>query len=117
MNNNQIADLYPLSPMQQGMLFHTLYAPETGNYHEQSTWKIQGILDVDLFAQAWHAVINRHTALRTAFVWEELDEPLQIVYRQLDTPLTQLDWRDIPADEQPDRLEQFLAADREEGFD
>ncbi|HIP70665.1 MAG TPA: non-ribosomal peptide synthetase, partial [Anaerolineae bacterium] len=117
MNANQIADIYPLSPMQQGMLFHSLYAPETGNYHEQSAWKIEGKLDVDLFAQAWRAVINRHTALRTAFVWEELDEPLQIVYRQLDAPLTELDWRDVPAAEQAARLEQFLAADRAEGFD
>ncbi|KAA3661228.1 MAG: amino acid adenylation domain-containing protein, partial [Chloroflexi bacterium] len=117
MNALQIEDIYPLSPMQQGMLFHALYAPETGNYHEQNTWNIEGELNVRAFQQAWQAVVNRHSALRTAFAWEELEAPLQIVYQSVELPFTQLDWRDVPVAEQDGRLQTYLAVDRERGFD
>jgi amino acid adenylation domain-containing protein len=117
MNVRNIEDIYPLSPMQQGMLFHSLYAPETGVYFEQSVWTLRGRLNVPAFRRAWQQVINRHSALRTTFLWEELDEPLQVVHRSVKVPLVQRDWRHLPAGEQRTELETFLRADRERGFD
>ena len=55
-----LEDLYDLSPMQQGMLFHTIYAPESGVYFEQSVFTIKGELDVKNFERAWQHVLNRH---------------------------------------------------------
>ncbi|BBA33067.1 linear gramicidin synthase subunit C [Methylocaldum marinum] len=114
---NNIEDIYNLSPMQQGMLFHTLEAPTSGMYCEQTSWSLTGFLDLSAFKQAWQQAVHRHTSLRTAFYWEELDAPLQVVYRQIELPWIQEDWREIPPAEQAERLEAFLAADRAYGFE
>jgi hypothetical protein len=63
-----IADFYPLSPMQQGMLFHSLYAPDSGVYVEQTAYTLRGPLDVEAFVRAWQRVVDRHPVLRTAFM-------------------------------------------------
>ena len=76
-----LEDLYQLSPMQLGMLFHTLEAPESGVYFEQSVFTIEGPLDASSFERAWQAVINRHSILRSAFLWQNLDSPVQVVHR------------------------------------
>jgi amino acid adenylation domain-containing protein len=113
----EIEDLYPLSPMQQGMLFHSLVAPESGMYFEQTSWKLTGALDVAAFNRAWGRVAERHSILRTAFVWEDLDEPLQAVYERVELPIEQHDWRKLTPAEQAIRLEAVLLADRGRGFD
>src|SRR4028118_259910 len=79
---NLVEAIYPLSPMQQGMLFHTLYDGESGVYLTQINLTLRGNLDVPSFQRAWDLVIERHPVLRTAFVWERRDEPFQVVYRQ-----------------------------------
>ncbi|MCZ7667544.1 MAG: condensation domain-containing protein [Chloroflexi bacterium] len=63
-----IEAIYPLSPMQEGMLFHTLYEPQSALYFEQLSFLLQGTLDIALWQQAWQHVIDRHPALRTAYV-------------------------------------------------
>ncbi len=112
-----IEDILPLSPMQQGMLFHSLYAPDSGVYVEQTTCTLRGPLDLAAFRRAWQQALARHAALRAAFVWEEVDEPLQVIQRQVELPLTVEDWRELPADEQAARLEALLADERRNGFD
>ncbi len=109
--------VYPLSPMQQGMLFHSLQAPESGVYFEQLVCSLHGSLDTAAFARAWQQVIDRHTVLRTAFAWKRLDKAMQAVHRQVSLPLEQLDWRDLSPAEQERALEQHRAAERREGFD
>ncbi|HQA70059.1 MAG TPA: condensation domain-containing protein, partial [Aggregatilineales bacterium] len=83
MTVRNIEDIYPLSPMQQGMLFESLLAPESGVYVELSKVTLRGSLDVDAFRRAWQAVLDRHSILRSAFIAEDIDEPLQVVYRGL----------------------------------
>ncbi len=109
--------VYPLSPMQQGMLFHSLQAPESGVYFEQLVCSLHGALDTAAFARAWQQVIDRHPVLRTAFAWKRLDKTVQAVHRQVSLPLEQLDWRDLSPAEQERALEQHRAAERREGFD
>ena len=70
-----VADIYPLTPAQAGILFHTLQAPESGVYFEQYACTLSGSLDTAAFRQAWRIVVDRHPALRTAFIWEGVDEP------------------------------------------
>ena len=111
----QIEDIYPLSPMQQGMLFYTLEANEAALYLNQMAVSVQG-LDVERFLAAWNAVIARHEILRTGF-WSAstLAEPLQLVYKQASIAVRQLDWqgRNI----QPEHLQQQVNADAAQGFD
>jgi amino acid adenylation domain-containing protein len=115
-DKRSVEDLYPLSPMQQGILFHTLYAPASGLYVEQMSCLLRGPLDIHAFKRAWQRVGERHSVLRTAIVGEGLKEPAQIVLRKVELPLEQHDWRAYPAAEQETRLEAFLKADRVRGF-
>lgn len=114
---NNIDDLYELSPMQQGMLFHTLYAPESEVYFEQLLCILQGKLNFPAFEQAWHSVVARHPILRSSFYWEEIEKPLQMVSKQVELPWKELDWRNFTPDEQQQHLEDFLSGDRQKGFD
>ncbi len=78
----QIATVYPLSPMQQGMLFHSLYEPNGPTYINQMRVDIHG-LDVPRFTAAWQQAVDRHELLRAGFVWDNgLETPRQIIHRQ-----------------------------------
>jgi hypothetical protein len=112
-----IEAIYPLSPMQQGMLFHSLYAPESGVYLELLSCTLQGNLDVGAFERAWQRVIDRHPILRSAFAWKSLDNMVQVVQRQTAAPLVVEDWRTAPPVEQERRLEERLRAERVNSFD
>ncbi|MCP4662962.1 MAG: amino acid adenylation domain-containing protein, partial [bacterium] len=112
-----IEDVYPLSPTQQAMLFRTLTEPESAVYFEQSSWSLTGALEVPAFRRAWERVVERHPVLRTAFVWERLERPLQIVHRQAAIPWEVDDWRRLAAGEQETRLAALLEADRRRGFE
>ncbi|HEX4914744.1 MAG TPA: condensation domain-containing protein, partial [Vicinamibacterales bacterium] len=111
-----IENVYELSPMQQGILLHTLAAPHSGMYFEQFAWTVRGRLDIDALRGAWQQMIERHAMLRTSYSWEDLDKPLQIVHRSVALPITIEDWRDRSAAEQESAFQAFLAADRERGF-
>ena len=64
----EVEEIYPLSAMQQGLLFHTLYEAGGGTYYEQLSCRLEGELAVGAFKRAWQAVVERHAILRTAFV-------------------------------------------------
>jgi acyl-CoA synthetase (AMP-forming)/AMP-acid ligase II/nucleoside-diphosphate-sugar epimerase len=117
LSTTEIEDIYPLSPMQRGMLFHTLYAPQSGVYFQQVGCTLHGDLDRAAFRRAWAYVMARHAVLRSAVVWEGLDEPMQVVLRQVPLPLEELDWRELPLDEQHVQRERFMQADQARGFD
>jgi hypothetical protein len=118
MNPKNIEDIYELSPMQQGLLFHTLLAPHTAEYFEQISCTLGGdALDVPAWKRAWQEVVNRHPVLRTAFYWEELEKPVQVVQRRAELPVTEEDWRGLSDAEQHERLDAFLETDRTKGFD
>ncbi|HVR95834.1 MAG TPA: amino acid adenylation domain-containing protein, partial [Thermoanaerobaculia bacterium] len=103
-----VEDLYPLTPLQNGMLFHSLMAPDSGVYVTQVTCTLPADLDARRFRQAWERLVERHGVLRTAFLWDGLDEqPLQVVRRKVSLPWQELDWRDLPVEEQQSRLEEL----------
>ncbi|MGD1912881.1 MAG: condensation domain-containing protein [Rivularia sp. (in: cyanobacteria)] len=112
-----IQDIYPLSPIQRGILFHSLQAPEMALYHIQLVYTFSGNLNVDAFKYAWQQVANRHTILRTSFYWEELEKPLQVVHRQVKVPVEYRNWQELEPLEQKERLKSFLDSDRLRRFD
>ena len=112
-----LEDIFRLSPVQQGMLYHTLTAPGTGIYHEQFTMSYGAGFDPDLFVAAWRREVARQPVLRTSLLWEDLDEPVQVVHRSAEVPVERLDWRELDAAEQEERLAGFRAEDRRRGFD
>jgi amino acid adenylation domain-containing protein/thioester reductase-like protein len=115
--NKNIEHVSKLSPAQQGMLFHTLYAPGSGVYVIQLCTTLEGQLDRAVFRRAWERIVERHPALRTAFYWEENEKPLQVVYRQVGLDWREQDWSGQTPEQQRRGLAELREADRAEGFD
>ncbi|MCP4698443.1 MAG: amino acid adenylation domain-containing protein, partial [Gammaproteobacteria bacterium] len=110
-----LQDLYPLSPMQQGMLFHSLSEPETGVYFEQMRLTLNN-LDPAAFQAAWRHQLERHPILRTAFLTEH--EPiLQVVQAEVSLLWREQDWREMSSEMQESRLNALLQKERRQGFD
>ena len=110
MNKKNIENIYPMTPMQQGILFHTLNAPQTGIYVVQSGYQFNHKINLPAFKQAWQEVINRHPVLRTSFHWQQYQKPFQVVHKQVELP-----WREF-GQGNGKQLEAWLAKDRQEGF-
>ncbi|RMN50359.1 Pyoverdine sidechain peptide synthetase II, D-Asp-L-Thr component, partial [Pseudomonas syringae pv. apii] len=107
----EIEDIYPLSPMQQGMLFHSLFDSGAGNYINQMRVNISG-LDVPRFHNAWQSAVNNHEVLRSCFV-SQSEQSLQVVQRQVTLPFVELDAQGKPQN----WLDDWAQADRQQGFD
>ena len=112
----QLEDCYPLTPIQQGFLFHTLYAPEEALYMNQLQCRLRGNLDTEALRETWQRVSDRHPILRTAFAWENLEQPLQIVHRQVTVPWQLYDWRAKSSEEQKTAFKTLLQQDLSTGL-
>jgi len=116
LSQREIEDIYPLSPSQQGMLFQSLAAAEPGLHLEQAYWNWQGALDYGAFQAAWRRVLERHTALRTRFLWKKQEEPMQVVLREVELPIEVEDWREKPAAARREALAARMEAERRRGI-
>ncbi|WP_443692076.1 amino acid adenylation domain-containing protein [Pseudomonas protegens] len=111
----EVEDLYPLSPMQQGMLFHTLYEQGAGDYINQLRVDVDG-LEPERFRQAWQAAIDSHDILRSGFLWQgELPAPIQVVHKRIRLDFVEHDWRANEA--VPAALDGLAEEERLRGFD
>ncbi|WP_409520693.1 amino acid adenylation domain-containing protein, partial [Pseudomonas sp.] len=111
---DDIEDLYALSPMQEGMLFHTLSDGGSALYVNQVSLPVEG-LDPQRFAAAWQRTMARHDILRTSFHWQGLPRPVQVVHRQARLDFEVLDWRSETVTAQ--RLAERAEAQCAQGFD
>ncbi|WP_405652581.1 amino acid adenylation domain-containing protein [Streptomyces sp. RK9] len=112
--------VWPLSALQQGMLYHALAEPGSDAYTEQLVCVLRGDIDPRAFLDAWRGAIARHSALRARCSWQETDRPLLVVPRDIDVPARFEDWTaadDSAAPTAQERLDDFLARDRGEGFE
>ena len=92
-DGRDVEDLLPLTPLQEGMLFHRLVGGEEDVYVDQAALLLEGVSDPHDFALAWQRVADRTPALRTSVVWEGVPVPLQVVHRTVRVPVTHLDLR------------------------
>jgi amino acid adenylation domain-containing protein len=112
-----VDDLYPLSPVQEGMVFHARLEPDAGVYIDQFTCRVRGPLDVAAFERSWRRLLTRHPALRTAVHRLESERPLQAVFRRVELPVDRQDWRGLDPATRAERLAAYLRDDRRRGFD
>ncbi len=117
MSRKNVEDIYPLSPLQQGILFHSLLDDGAGAYFVQHAWTFEGRLDVPALVRAFEEVVSRHPVLRTAFVWERRDRPVQVVRERVRLPVESIDLRGLDGEAQGRRLAAFAVADRARGFE
>ncbi len=116
-NLGDIENIYNLTPMQQGMWFHTQMNPSSGVYFDQMTFSLEGDLDVDIFKKSFEALVQRHGVLRTNFYSGWQDEPLQIVFRNKSIDFHYEDLTTMECDEQGEFIESALNKDKMKGFD
>jgi amino acid adenylation domain-containing protein len=112
-----VESVYPLAPMQQVILLRRIESPGLDEYVDQVTWELHGDLDAGALERAWRHVIARHPAPRTAFFWEGLEQPLQVVRARVDSAPDLRDWRGIPRDEHEARFGRLVREERRRGFD
>src|ERR1043166_2897463 len=115
--NEPLEDLYPLTAVQEGMLFHSLYAPEYDPYVTQVSGRLTGAVNEAAFRQAWSEVSARHAVLRSSFAWAGLERPLQVVRERVDVPYEYFDWSELSEAEQQQRLREYQRSERERGFE
>ncbi|QKW30763.1 non-ribosomal peptide synthase/polyketide synthase [Streptomyces seoulensis] len=112
-----VADVYPLTPMQAGMLFHSLLDPDGRTYVNQVQLVLHGVRDPRLLAEAWQRTADANPALRTRLVWQDTPEPLQVVQHRATVPVAHHDWSALPDERRAPELERLLAEDRDAGVD
>ncbi|MGH3613872.1 MAG: condensation domain-containing protein, partial [Pseudonocardia sp.] len=109
-----VEDIYPPTPLQAGMVFHSLLDPGSAAYVGQFRLRLSGISDPQALSVAWQRVLQRTPLLRSAVVWDGLDEPLQVVHRQVTLPITHHDWRELSEPERDQELARVAAQERAE---
>ncbi|WP_159888659.1 non-ribosomal peptide synthetase, partial [Paenibacillus puerhi] len=113
-----IEDLYALTPMQQGMLFHSLLDADSGAYFEQMTFDLHGRFDVEAFRHSYTELVQRHEIFRSNVYTGWRNQPLQIIYRRKAAGFETTDLRGISdAGERAAMVETFMAEDKARGFD
>ncbi|HZS20149.1 MAG TPA: condensation domain-containing protein, partial [Pseudonocardiaceae bacterium] len=106
-----VEDIYRLTPLQAGLVFHSLLDPAAAAYVDQTQLWISGVSDPAALGVAWQQVVDRTPILRSAIAWTGVDEPVQIVHRQVTAPITYLDWCALSEPEQQQELAQVATAE------
>lgn len=114
---DNVSGIFPLTPPQSGMLFHSLQSPDDGTYVVQYTCRVHGTVDAQRLRAAWSDTVRAHPALRAAFLYEGLDEPMQVIRSEVTLPWIEHDWSELDPDSWETRLDEALHHDRELGFD
>ena len=117
METRTVVDSYPLSPLQQGMIFHRLHAATVGVDIEQMVGELDEHIDTPTLEQAWRQVVARHAILRTQFRWVGLDEPVQDVLSTVESNLRIVDLRPMSGRDQTRLFDEYLEDDRIAGFE
>ncbi len=114
-----VRDIYRLTPLQEGILFHTLLEPDQNFYIDQLsvTLDMAAPGDVDRIRMLFEALVDRHAVLRTGFIWQGQEHPLQLVAGRVELPIAHHDWSDRAGPEIEGLLAGLLASEREAGFD
>jgi tyrocidine synthetase-3 len=116
-DKKNIEDILPLTPMQEGMLFHYLKDPGSEYYFEQLSLGISGEIDSQLFEKAWNFVIETNEMLRAVFRWEKVDNPVQIILKEHRLKPGYYDFSSMGVGEKKAHVEEIKTGDRKEKFD
>jgi bacitracin synthase 3 len=113
----KIQNIYPLTPMQEGMLFHSLLEKGSSAYFEQAVLSVKGEVNVDLFEKSFNRLIQRYEILRTVFRYEKVDKPVQIVLTEREAQVYVEDLSGLEEKAKEVSVESFIRKDKQKGFD
>lgn len=112
-----ITDMYLLTPVQEGMIFHSVFDQTVPLYHEQLVYRLKGNVCQHRFAASWQVLVARHDILRTVFELQQVSQPVQIVLAEADVAIQWIDCRSCPEPEQEAMLQKTLREDLSSPFD
>lgn len=112
-----ILKVYPLSPMQEGMLYHTLTKNGIDVYFEQSIMTVKGEFDVDIYQKSYNMLFDRYEILRTAFIFKNIQRPRQIVLKEREHEVYIEDISSMDKEKMNLYISNYIKKDRERGFD
>ncbi len=115
LKKENLQDVYTLSLMQEGILFHALYDKDSAAYFQQMSYEVSGQFDMDIFRSSWNALVRRHDVLRTVFIHKNVPRPLQFVLKDREIDFYTEDISNI--NDQQAYVETFKAKDRQKSFD
>ena len=113
----QLQKAYSLTPMQEGILFHSELDRDSNAYFEQITFSVKGYIDVKLFEKSFNILIERHDALRTIFFFRNVQRFSQAVIKERQTSVYFEDISYLDEDSTKSYVEKFKREDRKKGFD
>ncbi|HVI46023.1 MAG TPA: condensation domain-containing protein, partial [Chitinophaga sp.] len=105
-----------LSPLQEGMLFHSLYDEQVGAYIEQFTALMSGLVP-EIFIRSWEYLVQRYTILRSGFYYDVFKVPVQCVYRDVEIPVIIQDYSHLSQAQQQWAIAAYEQADRQQSID
>ncbi|MCM3340538.1 amino acid adenylation domain-containing protein [Paenibacillus sp. MER TA 81-3] len=112
-----LEQILPLTPLQEGLLFHYLEHPASDQYFVQVSWKYRGQLNLRRYREAWSRVIEENDCLRIGYAWDELDNPVQCVMHRTVPYWAELNLEDLSPDRQQEQINEWLTNDRSRQFD
>ncbi|UCH92861.1 MAG: amino acid adenylation domain-containing protein [Candidatus Aminicenantes bacterium] len=114
---SNVENIYALSPMQEGMLFHAVMDEQSTVYVEQTRFTARGTIDPDLFEKTFNHLIKTYDILRTVFAYKKTKRPRQVVFKDGEVDVYFEDISHLKRGEADTYLETFSQEDRERGFD
>ncbi|WP_411801495.1 non-ribosomal peptide synthetase, partial [Bacillus atrophaeus] len=116
MSKKSIQKVYPLTPMQEGMLYHAMLDPDSSSYFTQLELRIHGVFDLEIFEKSVNELIRSYDILRTVFVHQQLQKPRQVVLAERKTTVHYEDITQLDAQRQKDRLHRYKQDVQQQGF-
>ena len=112
-----VEDAYPLTMLQQGMLFHSEYTVVSAAYQDVASIRLSSRLDVQALAAALRELVERHAILRTSFDFAGFSEPLQLVHREASVAIIHEDLRQLSLREQDETIARLVQVEQNTHFD
>ncbi|MEU2254747.1 amino acid adenylation domain-containing protein [Nocardia xishanensis] len=113
-----LSDVWPLTPLQEGLLFHALVSEESADaYLVQLVLELRGQVDPERLRRAGQLLLDRHANLRTAFVTDTAAGPVQVVDEDVEVPWSEIDLSGLEDDARKREWDRLMAADRAARFD
>ena len=116
-DSERIEDVYPMSDIQNGMIFASLLNPELAIYHDQMVYELSKKIDFDVFVKALSMMVRKHNTLRTGFNLDIHSEGLQIVYKEVPVRVDVKEMPDATEEEAREFIKEFLKKERGRPFD
>lgn len=117
LKTEEIQTVYPLTPIQTGLLFHAIENLKSYAYFIQTYWHSARKYNNKAMLEAWNLLISNHELLRATYLWDGIDKPIQIIHKQAKITIIEKDWTTCLPEEQERKFNEYLMQDREIGID